>query len=46
MNSIELRRRITRSVPTRVIVGIGGIALAVAFVTGPTVLGWWIGLFI
>jgi len=45
MNSIEIRRALARCLPTRVIVGCAGLMLAVAFVTAPTVLAWWISLF-
>jgi hypothetical protein len=45
MNSNDIRRALTRLLPSWFIGGLIGLAAAVAFVAGPRVLVWWITLF-
>lgn len=46
MNSLSLRRACARLLTDRQLVYVTGGALAVAFVAGPTVLAWWLRLFV
>jgi hypothetical protein len=40
------KQRLRDRIPSRVLIGVSGLLLATAFVTGPTVLAWWIRLFL
>jgi hypothetical protein len=38
--------RLRDRIPPRVLIGGGGLLLAIAFITGPSVLVWWVRLFV
>lgn len=45
MNSTDIRRALTRCLPSWFIGGVIGLLAAAAFLAGPRLLVWWITLF-